>query len=282
LLQASLAALPDARFDAAIFLRTHQAGFRRFLSIPADAHVHPLDPRMRSTSPYQAPISRWGDVRAHQVLQHFQIVSLLTGRTYSFADVEYPQLRWTDEDARAPALVFGEDVPPAYLVVHPFAKEETRRYPPEYWPALLRVLVDELDVPVVVVGGPEDPPLPQARGLLQTQGRLTLMQTAFLISTASAFVGNLSGPAHLSGALGCPTVTLMGGNSLPVEWAPLGDSFVVRADVPCSPCHRTHCPGYGLACLRALTPERIAPDVLGFLRERLVSPAAAAASPRSG
>ena len=280
LLHQSLATLPDARFDVAIFLRTHQAGFRRFLSIPADAHVHPLDPRMRSTSPYQAPISRWGDVRTHQVLQHLQIVSLLTGRTYSFADVEFPSLHWADDDVRGPELVFGDDVPPSYLVVHPFAKEETRRYPPDYWPELLRILVDELDVPVVIVGGPEDPSLAERPGLLQTQGRLTLMQTAYLISSASGFVGNLSGPAHLSGALGSPTVTLMGGNSLPVEWAPLGDSLVVRADVPCSPCHRTHCPGYGLACLRALTPERIAPHVLGFLRERLTSRAPAAASPR--
>jgi ADP-heptose:LPS heptosyltransferase len=123
-------------------------------------------------------------------------------------------------------------------------------------------------MPILAVGGPDDPRLDDRPGLVQMQGRLSLTQTAFLISRAAGFVGNLSGPAHLSAALGTRTVTLMSGNSLPVEWAPLGDSLVVRADVPCSPCHRDTCPGYGLACLRAMTPERVLPEVVRFLDRR--------------
>jgi ADP-heptose:LPS heptosyltransferase len=98
---------------------------------------------------------------------------------------------------------------------------------------------------------------------------LSIGQTGYLLSRAAGFVGNLSGPAHLSAALGTPTVTLMGGNSLPVEWAPVGDSLVLRVDVPCSPCHRRTCAGYGLACLYRLTPERVAPEIASFLRTRL-------------
>ena len=71
-----------------------------------------------------------------------------------------------------------------------------------------------------------------------------------------------------SAALGTPTVTLMSGNSLPVEWAPLGDSLVLRAEVPCSPCHRSVCP-YELECLRALTPTRVARPAIDFLRARM-------------
>ena len=257
--------LSRREFDLAIFLRTNQAGFRSFMRIPARVRVHPLDPRLRSTSPYQAPVSRWGDMRAHQTIQHLEIVSTVTRRQYALEDVRFPELQWIKDDFRAHEVVFAETPPPAYLVVHPFAKEETRRYPEEYWPPVLAGLRESLGLPMVVVGGAGDPRLTGMPELIQTQGELSLMQTAYLLSRASGFVGNLSGPAHLSAALGRPTVTLMSGNSLPVEWAPLGDSLVIRADVPCSPCHRSVCPGYGLACLKALTPDRVLSEAVRFL-----------------
>jgi heptosyltransferase-2 len=268
-LRSAIGRLSVRRFDLSVYLRTNPTTFRRFLRIPAYARLHPIDPRMRSTSPYQAPVSLWTNERRHQALQMLEIVSLLTRRDYSFADVRYPALNWTAEDRLATQRVFGTDDPPPYVVVHPFAKEETRRYPAEYWPPLLQAVHDEVGIELVSVGGPEDGALPELPGLVQMQGRLTIGETGYLLSRAGGFIGNLSGPAHLSAALGTPTVTIMSGNSLPVEWAPLGDSLVVRADVPCSPCHRRVCPGYGLACLRQLTPERISEPVVSFLGARV-------------
>ncbi|MDX6483709.1 MAG: hypothetical protein QOE95_1480, partial [Gaiellaceae bacterium] len=132
---------------------------------------------------------------------------------------------------------------------------------------------DEVGVTLVSIGGPEDESLADVPGLVQMEGKLSIAETGYLLSRAAGFVGNLSGPAHLAAAVGTPTVTIMSGNSLPVEWAPLGDSLVIRADVPCNPCHRRVCPGYGLACLRELTPERIAEPVVSFLSARVSQPA---------
>jgi ADP-heptose:LPS heptosyltransferase len=268
-LNAALRQLSAREFDLAVFPKTNPASFREFLRVPARARLHPLDPRMRSSSVYRAPVSMWSDRRGHQALQLLEVVSLATGRTYSFDDVRFPELTWTDEDRAAPEIALGRGAPGAYAVVHPFAREETRRYPGEYWPRLLELLRRGLELTFVSVGGPDDGPLPDSPGLVQAQGRLTLTQTGYLISQAQAFVGNLSGPVHLAGALGVPTVTLMSGASLPAEWAPLGDSFVLRADVPCAPCYRATCPVYGLACLTELTPERVAPEILAFLGERI-------------
>jgi ADP-heptose:LPS heptosyltransferase len=268
-LRRALGELPEETFDLSIYLRTNPTTFRRFMSIPSRAKLHPLGPRFRSRSRLQAPVSQWGEVRRHQALQLLEIVSVLTGREYGFDDVRFPELHWTEEDREAPQIVFPSGEPPAFVVVHPFAKEETRRYPVEYWPPLLEALHGGLGVPLVTVGGPEDAPVDGPPSLVRAEGRLTIGQTAYLLSRASGFVGNLSGPAHLAAALGTPTVTLMSGNSLPVEWAPLGDSLVLRADVPCSPCHRSVCPGYGLACLRELTPTRVARPAIEFLGERL-------------
>jgi ADP-heptose:LPS heptosyltransferase len=274
-LRAALGQLSAPEFDLAVFPKTNPATFREFLRVPARARLHPLDPRMRSSSVYRAPVSMWSDRRGHQALQLLQVVSLATGTAYSFEDVRFPELTWSDEDRRALELAFGTSEPPPYVVLHPFAREETRRYPREYWPRLLELLGRDLDVTWVAVGGPDDGTLPDVSGLVQAQGRLTLTQTGYLMSQAQGFLGNLSGPAHLAGALGVPTVTLMSGASLPAEWAPLGDSFVLRADVPCAPCYRATCPVYGLACLTELTPERVAPEILAFLGGRVGRPATA-------
>jgi len=268
-LRRALATLSVAEFDLAIFLRTTPRGFRLFRHVPARELLHPLDPRMRSASVYRAPVSTWTDGRRHVALQLLEIAALVTRREYDFDDVAYPQLTWRDEDISAVAEVFGGSSPSRYFVLHPFAKDETRRYPDQYWPVLLDRLESELDVTWVVVGGTEDPPLPARENLIQSQGRLPLGATAYLLSRADGFIGNLSGPAHLAGALQVPTVTLMSGHSLPAEWAPLGKSLVLRADVPCAPCHQRTCPVYRLACLTKLDPDAIAPAITSFLRLHL-------------
>ncbi|MDB5355886.1 MAG: putative glycosyltransferase [Phycisphaerales bacterium] len=42
------------------------------------------------------------------------------------------------------------------------------------------------------------------------------------LTSATAFVGNDSGPGHLAGVLGLPTLSLFGSTSSPVRWKPLG------------------------------------------------------------
>ncbi|HZL36486.1 MAG TPA: glycosyltransferase family 9 protein [Tepidisphaeraceae bacterium] len=64
---------------------------------------------------------------------------------------------------------------------------------------------------------------------VQTPGNLVDMLAA--LSGASAFVGNDSGPGHLAGILGVPTLSLFGPASQPDRWKPLGPKArVLRAD----------------------------------------------------
>jgi ADP-heptose:LPS heptosyltransferase len=261
----ALAQLSVRHFDMSVYLRTYSAAFRDFRRVPAAIKVHPIDPLMRSDSVYRAHISMTGPERRHQALMLLEIVGRVTGRTYDFPDVTVPEFQWTEDDRRAPQLAFDGAPPSRFVVIHPFAKHETREYPRAYWHELLRRLVSSLDATMVVVGGPDDPRLDDIDGVVQTQGRLGLAQSGYLTSQAAAFIGVLSGPAHWAAAMGTPTVTLMSGHSLPVEWAPLGQSLVLRADVPCAPCHLPECPIYGLACLTQMTPARVAPDIEAFL-----------------
>ncbi|WP_289444732.1 glycosyltransferase family 9 protein, partial [Klebsiella pneumoniae] len=88
----------------------------------------------------------------------------------------------------------------------------TRRYPVDRFAAAARALVDEHGWQVVVIGGPDDAHLAErlmtslaGRGV-SVAGRLGVAALAALVSRATLFVGNNSGPAHLAAAVGTPAV----------------------------------------------------------------------------
>jgi heptosyltransferase III len=59
----------------------------------------------------------------------------------------------------------------------------------------------------------------------------TLLELAEALTGASAFVGNDSGPGHLAGVLGLPTVCLFGPTD-PGRWKPLGPRVRTLRSMP--------------------------------------------------
>ena len=65
---------------------------------------------------------------------------------------------------------------------------------------------------------------------------LSLLQLASVMSGCRLFIGNDSGISHMAAALGLPTVAIFGPTDQKV-WSPRGKKvFVVRMEIPCSPC----------------------------------------------
>lgn len=77
-----------------------------------------------------------------------------------------------------------------------------------------------------------------------------------------------SGPAHLSNALGRPTVALLGAGdpSLIRPWN-TKDRTIIRLEepLPCMPCRQNHCKLGTVECLEKLNVVRIGEAVLGYL-----------------
>ena len=256
-------------FDLALYLRTYPAYFNYFKKLPGRIKVHPRDPRLQSDSVVQPLVRLCGEEREHQTLQLLSIVSALTGRRYTIDDVEFPPASWLESDRKGVEKHFANGMPARYFVLHPFANYETKRYPEPYWTKLVEQLRARFGLPIVVIGGPGDAQMPLGEGVTQLQGKLSLAETGFLLSKAIAFVGNESGPGHWAAALGIPVVSLMGGHSVPSEWAPFGGSLVLRTDVACAPCHLRSCSRYGLKCLTELTPARVWPPMEAFLARKV-------------
>ena len=85
-------------------------------------------------------------------------------------------------------------------------------------------------------------------------GETSLGELAALSATATLFVGNDSGAAHVAAGAGCPVVVIVGSTD-PAWTTPRGDAVaVVHKRVSCSPCFLKRCP-YHLECLTGVSAE---------------------------
>jgi ADP-heptose:LPS heptosyltransferase len=117
------------------------------------------------------------------------------------------------------AFLFAASAPERspYAVVHPVAATAEKTWPAARFIAVARHLRDEHGLDPVFVGGPQDDLSPFSE--FETLAGAPLHQTKALLSCASLFVGNDSGPAHMAAAYGVPAVVIFGPSD-PVVWAP--------------------------------------------------------------
>lgn len=132
----------------------------------------------------------------------------------------------------------------------PGSNAPARRWPAERFSAVARAL-GASGARVVVMGGPGEREITRAvadaaPGALDAGGATDLAGLAALLSVCQLVVTNDTGPMHLAGAVGTPTVTLWGPSD-PAEVCPVGarDVRVTGAPLPCKPCFKNECPRSG-------------------------------------
>jgi heptosyltransferase III len=117
------------------------------------------------------------------------------------------------------ASLFADDWPHSrpYAVIHPFASAPDKAWPVDRFAAVARHLREHGELEPVILCGPEDDPSPFAG--FETVRNAPLSHVKSAIRSASLFIGNDSGPAHLAAAFGIPVVVLFGPSDSTV-WAP--------------------------------------------------------------
>jgi ADP-heptose:LPS heptosyltransferase len=154
---------------------------------------------------------------------------------------------------------FGAD--PPLLAAHLGAGTPAKRWPVAHWKVLIPLFLSD-GWRVVIVGGPED--LPASAGLrehprlLDLTARLSIAETTALLERADLFIGADSGPAHLAACARVPSIILFSGTNRHRQWRPWSRrALVLRARVPCRPCHQKSCPLADHPCMSGLRPERV-------------------------
>ncbi|HET9949507.1 MAG TPA: glycosyltransferase family 9 protein [Longimicrobiales bacterium] len=132
----------------------------------------------------------------------------------------------------------------------PGANAPARRWPAGRFAALAAALAAR-GAGVVVLGGPAERDLTAsvaaaAPGSADLGARTDLADLAAVLSLCDLVVTNDTGPMHLAGAVGTPTVSLWGPSD-PNEVRQVGapDVRVSGPELPCKPCRKNRCPRRG-------------------------------------
>jgi ADP-heptose:LPS heptosyltransferase len=187
-----------------------------------------------------------------------------------------------DVQASADRLLKKVGIKPGtpFIVLAPGSTDTARRYDPERFAEVVRILSIESDCPIVIVGNSREaqtlePVIRMAEE--HTHGRAkslvgltTVPELAALIRRASLTITNHSAVLQIADALECPAVVLYAGTDLINQWLPRQiPARLLCRPVFCAPCHHSECP-YGKECLD-IRPIEVVNAALGMLLETVQS-----------
>ncbi|MBW2092312.1 MAG: glycosyltransferase family 9 protein, partial [Deltaproteobacteria bacterium] len=179
----------------------------------------------------------------HALLRYLDVASLLGAEVRK--DVEF-RLPHCEEAARQAQQLLADTGRPQ-VVINPMARWETKLWPVRSWKELIQRLTRELQIRVVLTGGPQDKALcreiaQQDLGTLDVTGKTSLKVLLEIFRSADLVVCPDTGPMHLAAGTGTPVVALFGPTA-PWRTGPYGpDHLVLRRELECSPCFRRKCP----------------------------------------
>jgi heptosyltransferase-2 len=152
------------------------------------------------------------------------------------------------------------------VALAPGARWETKRWPIEHFHRAAEGLKAE-GYGIVLIGGPGDEAVcaelagRASTRLLDLSGKLSIMESAAMLSLCSLLVTNDSAPLHMAEAVGTPVVALFGPTVREFGYYPqLPSSAAIEVEMNCRPCSRNGarpCPIGTKACLVSIEPERV-------------------------
>jgi heptosyltransferase I len=152
-----------------------------------------------------------------------------------------------------------------WIVLHPGARWQNKRWPLEHFAELVRRLAENYpELRFAVLGGAADRELGAALAragqerCLDLTGQTSLPEMIEWIRLSALMVTNDTGPMHAAAALGRPVVAMFGPTE-PRRTGPYGQvDEVIRTHLPCVPCMKSRCSNINhLECLRAIPPETV-------------------------
>ena len=182
--------------------------------------------------------------------------------------------------ATTPPAALARSVPAGRhtVMIAPVSNSDLRDWPVEHYVALVRMLVQELDCTIHLLGSRTQSGtlahIAQSSGVghrvVNLAGQTAWADLPAVLQTADLVVCNNSGIAHLAASVGARTLAIYSASHQPQEWGPRGArSRALMAVLPCSPCgydRLADCPN-DHACMRGLRPDDVFDVAAGWLRE---------------
>jgi len=178
-----------------------------------------------------------------------------------------PRLYLSDDLQRAAdRLLNRHGIRPSDMVVglNPGAKfGASKCWPPEYFARLAELLVQKWSCKLMLFVAPGEEEI--ARSIQKSSQapivntgpeRVNLALLKPLIKRCQLLITNDTGPRHYAVAFDLPLVVIMGPTDPRYTNANLQNTFILRRDLPCAPCHEKTCP-LDHECLTGISPEMV-------------------------
>jgi len=151
----------------------------------------------------------------------------------------------------------------------------TKRWPLLYYKKLAQILIKN-GTHIVLIGGVADSALGREiatgneNAIFNAAGRLSLLQSAELLTRCRVLVSNDSAPLHLATAVGTPVIAIFGPTVPAFGFYPTGSKDrIIETPLPCRPCGLhggDHCPIGTHACMKNISPEQVFAGTIDFLK----------------
>ena len=152
------------------------------------------------------------------------------------------------------------------VALAPGSKMAAKKWPLERYSQFVgRVLKDDPEVSIVIIGGPEDKEegdricsQNDSNRVISLAGKTNIIESAAALSLCDIYVGNDTGTMHLASAMGVPCVAIFSSRGNPGRWEPFGDAnIIVRKELPCSGCLLNICEEQAMRCLIEISVEEV-------------------------
>ncbi|MEJ2050249.1 MAG: glycosyltransferase family 9 protein [Calditrichota bacterium] len=176
---------------------------------------------------------------------------------------------------------FLQDLPAGFgkIVMAPGARHFTKRWPPEYYQELIRMLFSEKGWRTILIGGKDDTDiihkilsgLPEGIAV-SASGKLCLAETAGLIRRTALMVSNDSGLMHVGSAMNVRLVAIFGSTVQELGFFPWSLWAIVLENRglycrPCSHIGRATCPEKHFRCMTEIQPQKVLQTIFSFRDE---------------
>ena len=104
--------------------------------------------------------------------------------------------------------------------------------------------------------------------VLDLTGKTDLATAMAHISLCDVFITNDSGLMHVAAALDTPLVAIFGSTDHVATGPFCEQAIILRRDLDCSPCKKTHCPKGHFACMEQINADEVCAAALELLKKK--------------
>ena len=263
-LQRVIKSLAREHYDLSVHMRRHEdtkkvaeAIADYCLAYSAEAEQDPCWYAVPALKEYSGKNPHW--------TMHDQMLSLVRNLAYEpELDRPFAVSETAEEKVREYVKTQPVFSAPVVIGIHAGSGGDFRQWGERKFGLLCNLILEHTQGSIVLFGGKSEIPINEKilscvsdrSRVVSVAGQHSLTEFCALVKYVDYFVGNNSGPKHISGMQGVPTLTI-DGPSGDFEWAAPGPkNMSVKKETACRPCYfykRAQCP-YDWLCLDRLGP----------------------------